>query len=278
MRCDTHNGYTDSGYYVIGYRGKETTVTIPDTYKGQPVICIGNDAFYATGISRVCLPASLQAINARAFYNCTNLAYVELPEQNNLNYISNSAFYNTSLLNQEIEGYVILGNVLYGYEPLDDTVLTVPEGIKYICGYFPNITTLNLPSTLIGIGDRAFDDSDLTTINIPQVNSLVQVGEDILLGTPIWNSYEEYEMMYLGNVALGLKYTSWEGYEADVLEIPEGTVGIAAYAFCNIPVSKVILPSSLRYIGDSAFAYYKEEITRCIEQAVIPDETQLQRL
>ena len=44
-----------TGYIVSDYTGTNTTINIPDTYKGLPVVAIGNSAFYNCG--------SLESVN-----------------------------------------------------------------------------------------------------------------------------------------------------------------------------------------------------------------------
>ena len=63
-----------NGYVVTGYAGSESTVTVPDWYKGLPVTEIGSAAFQGnTAIKVVKLPSTIEGIGESAFKGCTNL-------------------------------------------------------------------------------------------------------------------------------------------------------------------------------------------------------------
>ena len=66
-----------TGYIVTGYTGSDTTVTVPDWYKGLPVTEIGASAFQGkTAIKIVKLPSSIEKIASAAFKGCTSLEKV----------------------------------------------------------------------------------------------------------------------------------------------------------------------------------------------------------
>lgn len=66
-----------NGYVVTGYSGSETTVTVPDWYKGLPVTEIGSGAFQGkSGVKAVSLPSTVVRIGASAFKGCTGLSKV----------------------------------------------------------------------------------------------------------------------------------------------------------------------------------------------------------
>lgn len=66
-----------TGYVVTGYTGSDTTVTVPDWYKGLPVTEIGASAFQGkTAIKIVKLPSSIEKIASAAFKGCTSLEKV----------------------------------------------------------------------------------------------------------------------------------------------------------------------------------------------------------
>ncbi len=92
-----------SAYAVIGYNGNATTLAIPDTYNGKPVVSICNEAlkgnrtvadltvgnnvvsigdstFYRTAIKTLTLGNRLKTIGACAFAECDSLLQVELPD------------------------------------------------------------------------------------------------------------------------------------------------------------------------------------------------------
>lgn len=67
-------------YQVVGYDGKTTDITIPETYKNIPVTGIGENAFdYCENLHSVILPESLISIEKGAFSNCLNLEEINIP-------------------------------------------------------------------------------------------------------------------------------------------------------------------------------------------------------
>ncbi len=65
-------------YYLIGYVGSETEITLPESYKGNNYE-IYQYAFYKNNkITKVTIPNSVTSIGDEAFYNCTSLTSVTI--------------------------------------------------------------------------------------------------------------------------------------------------------------------------------------------------------
>jgi len=65
---------------IASYTGSDNTVTIPDTFNGQPVVSLGIFVFNrCTNLVSVTIPASITNFGLSPFYFCTNLlaAYFE---------------------------------------------------------------------------------------------------------------------------------------------------------------------------------------------------------
>lgn len=146
------------GYYVDstlniavigGYNGSATTVNVPASIDGYPVIGIRNGAFYQnTSITRVVIPEGIEFVgsdfqgnNDGAFEGCTNLAYITLPDS--LWHIGYDAFWGTGLRSVTIPENAVQ---ISGGAFADCTALTtvrLPEGIydiNYRC--FKGCTSL----------------------------------------------------------------------------------------------------------------------------------------
>jgi len=135
-------------------------------------------------------------------------------------------------------------------------VYTTNNGEVTITGYTGNTSSVNIPATIKGlpvtaIGDNAFRDcTNLSTITIP--DSVIKVGREAFWNTAFLNKKENWEsdVLYLGKILLDVNYT-----KKGSLVVKEGTTVIADYAmYMSSSITNVTIPSSVKYIGDSAFA------------------------
>ena len=224
------NGITEVPEYFVGHVLHEGSPTnyedaqIKKIVIGDGFTSIGDRAFYKCySLSEIVFPATgLVKIGIRSFWQCgkTNksLTHVNLPE--GLIEIGESAFEETAL-----------------------------ESIK-------------LPESLTTLGNRAFNMcNNIKSVFIPKnVNSI---------GVTVWGNTNSELTEYVVHPE-NQKYTSEDGvlYTKDkktlvscpvrkpgVYTVPEGVVTLAEHAFDSSKTG-VILPSTLRTIGDGAFSSY----------------------
>lgn len=122
-----------------------------------------------------------------------------------------------------------------------------------------NLTEITLPDEISAIPKQAFYGcTSLTTVNASE--NIVSIGEDAFYNTPILNDQydengNEVVIKYFGDWVIGMKSSLGED-ERDI-SIKEGTVGIADCSFSKYysinDISIVQIPSTLKYIGNSAF-------------------------
>ncbi len=87
------------GLTVCGFTGAyPAELVIPALHKGKPVVEIGREAFKEMPVSRVVIPASVQAIGEAAFINCALLYEVE--DGTGIRTIGEDAFKGCCLLNR----------------------------------------------------------------------------------------------------------------------------------------------------------------------------------
>jgi hypothetical protein len=266
MNTGTENGvtFTISGTAVTDSQGVKYTVTggtvrinigntsaagnviIPASIGGYPVTSINLQAFYnCTGLTSITLPDSVTSIGSNVFYGCTALTTVTLPAA--LTNLPSSTFMNCkNLTTVAIPAGVttIETNAFYGCTGL--TSVSIPAGLKTIADMaFVNcakLTTITLPEGLTSIGTLAFSGcSGLTAIAIPA--SLTSIG-----------------------VAAFEKCT---GLAAVTLS--EGLTSIAnkAFFFCT-GLTTITLPASLTSIGDYAFDGCSSLTTLIVNAAAPP--------
>ncbi|MCH5202432.1 MAG: leucine-rich repeat domain-containing protein [Oscillospiraceae bacterium] len=74
--------YTEDsrGIMITGYRGKDTTLEIPDIIDGYVVYGIADKAFAESNLKSVKLPNTIKYIGERAFFDSENLHFVSMEE------------------------------------------------------------------------------------------------------------------------------------------------------------------------------------------------------
>lgn len=207
----------------------------------QGVKTIENDAFYnCSAIPSVTFSEGLTKIGDNAFRYCSSLETLKIPES--LSSIGINAFYGCS---GKLESIVVVsGNSKYDsrnncnalIEKNTDKLLlgcnktVIPDGITSIeSGAFSNckgLKSLSVPESVTSIGENAFNGcSGLTSIILP--DGLTSIS----------------------------RYTFYDCGFSSII-IPDGVKKIDEYAFAkNDNLKSVVIPSSVIYIGASAFVF-----------------------
>ena len=131
----------------------------PVTYT---VTSIGDSAFYnCTGLTSVTIPNSVTSIGESAFYNCTGLTSVTIP--NSVTSIGYMAF----------AGCTGLTSVT-----IPNSVTSIGEGAFYFC---TGLTSVTIPNSVTSIGTYSFYGcSSMTSITIP--NGVTSIGSSAFYG------------------------------------------------------------------------------------------------
>lgn len=174
----------DGGYYVRFYTFgvmNFKTATIPDNYKGKPVIGLrGNTFSNMFFLQSVTLPDSIKEIRGQAFKNDNRLTNVKLPSK--LEYLGGGAFYGCeSITNIELPDTLSYmgGETFKNAKSLKSVKLS--KNMTEIRGNsFENcesLQTIDIPDNVVRIGGHAFYGcSSLTSVGVSESSKLREIG------------------------------------------------------------------------------------------------------
>ena len=228
-------------------------------YNQQPdgLVYAGNVVYKYKGTmpdnTHIRIKEGTPSISPNAFSKCAGLTSVDIP--NSVTYIGSGAFNKCSgLTNIDIPNSVIsIGSGVF-CECSGLTSVAIPTSLTAIphtafagCTSLKNVT---IPNTITSIDKYAFHNcSALAVLNIP--NSVITINSDAFKGTA-WYNAQPNGVVYAGLIAYNYKGAMPQNAQ---IELREGTIGIAPYAFnkCGAMAS-VIIPNTVKTIGDNAFA------------------------
>ena len=264
---------------ITGYQGTAVNVFIPETLDGYPVVGIASNAFKNNKkIKYVSIADSVKTIGSSAFYGCTALERVTLPENEGFEIVNSSTFYGCTKLREieipdsvlEIEGWAFrnceeLSNVILSKNLVTmgggafedcDKILTIeiPRSLKNCngtIGTFKNCDALRNVIFENGIteivGHLFYECTGLEKISIPDTVTIIEIGA-------FWGCTNLRQVILSENIT---RIESWAFHNCKKLErveIPDSVIEIGGYAFKDCEdLSEVILSKKLETMEVGVF-------------------------
>ena len=243
------------------------SITIPDG-----VTEIDGYAFSGcTNLTSIIIPESVTEIGDRAFENCTNLLGLQIPS--NIEKIGDDAFDDTAWYNNQPDGLLYIGKLLYDYkgDKTKATDVEIKEGTKAISNDVfsdcVNLKNVVIPDSVNSIGSSVFENcTSLESITIPE--SVSSFGNELFGGCTSLKSAklpsnatglfgwtfvhcENLESVNIPNGVTSLGYTFGGCKKLKSITIPESVTEIDRWTFFGcISLESVVIPKNVSFISD----------------------------
>lgn len=227
--------YEENIYNVIsiGFKAFESCENLVSVLIPQSVKSIGKGAFmYCDNLMSIEVPNGVEVLDYGVFMGCSNLKTIVVPKS--VIFIEENAFEYTAWYEEQPDGPVYIGNVLYAYK-----------------GVMPENSSFSIKEGTTGITGSAFRNCvELTSITIPE--SVSFMGKDVFSEESSWYKHQPEGSIYLGKVLY--KYKGEFSNEASI-KVKDGTTAIAGGAFEGCAnLKKIILPETIISLGERSFS------------------------
>lgn len=240
-------------FELTSYGTSSGNVDVGDTYRGKPVVRIGDAAFRSSRVTGVIVGSNVVSIGDSAFYGCAQLTSVTIP--GSVTEIGAEAFQACYQLDNVVipDGVTILSDNLFNY-CRSLTNINVPEHIVSIgTGTFANCSALRgfeIPDAVEEVGSMAFlNCSSLESVSVG--DSVAAIGEDAFRGCVKLGQVEFSDKQALKTIGGSAFY---ECTALTEIAFPEGLESIGGSAYCGCSaLAEVQIPESVEDIGQFAF-------------------------
>lgn len=242
----------------LPYNNLPASLVIPSEVTGNygakyQVSEIANYAFQGCDkLESLVIPNTVKKIGMYAFTGCSKLLNISFPES--LEDVMAGALYECAWYDNQPDGLVYVGNLLYRYKGIAPTgVITINEGTKAVLGLAfsnqPNITSVILPESVTSVHMQAFGDCpNLESVTLPTWLSVI---EDY--------TFQNCSKLQNINLPLGLDQIGKEAFAGcsslTILDWPLQLKNIGARAFynCNQLDGIENISPNIEKIGADAF-------------------------
>ena len=250
---------TDIGKGVFSGCNNLTSITVesnnPNYHADRNCLIETESKTLLSGCKNSVIPSdgSVTGIDEEAFYDCRDLTDIEIPSS--ITKIGKDAFHGCNSLIQEENGvlYVdkwaidlhVAGNIT-----LRANTVAIADHAFFLTG----LTSIEIPSSVISIGDYAFSLCvNLSSITLGENSQLISIGDHAFSGCGNLASVtfgKDSQLISIGDNA----FYMCSGLTS--IEIPSSvtSIGGAAFAFCS-GLTSIEIPSRVTSIDGAAFAF-----------------------
>ena len=180
-----------NGYALTGYSGTDTEVTVPAEYMGKSVTIINSRAFYdCSFITKISLPNTIKEIGNSAFGYCTALKTIEIPACFR---ILDSVFIGCTSLEEVTlpDGLISIGNNLFtNCNSLNKVTILSGNVARYAFADCANLEEIIVGENVSSVAQGAFEDcTSLQYLTLPRVDENTSFNEYYFNLSPVKHTY-----------------------------------------------------------------------------------------
>lgn len=231
VSADTEGDYTytvdANGATITAYNGKASIVNIPKTLGGQPVVAIGDDAFFSKSISTVTMPDTVLELHGAFRYSDVDTITLS----KNLKVLGDKTF----------QGCASLSEIV-----IPDTVTTIGNKAFDSCEF---LTTVNMPNLLKKLGEYAFNNCKRLSCEIVVPNGVT------MIPTYCFHGCKKLPAIYFPNGIVIIDEYAFSGCETIAeIQMPAALDELGFYAFQNCTSLQTVITHKITTLNLYAFA------------------------